>query len=82
MTTASVPLRQPVRANLLGPIRDVLAVAGRNLNVIRRTPRLLVFSTIQPLVFLYEDPWHQIVDIGNPRQRLCRYAGKYVAEKN
>jgi len=52
VTTASVPLRQPVRANLLGPIRDVLAVAGRNLNVIRRTPRLLVFSTIQPLVFL------------------------------
>jgi ABC-type multidrug transport system permease subunit len=40
------------RTSPLGPVRDALAVAGRNLNVIRRTPRLLVFSTIQPLVFL------------------------------
>lgn len=52
MTTVPFPLRRPARQQLLGPVRDVLAVAGRNLNVIRRTPRLLVFSTVQPLVFL------------------------------
>jgi ABC transporter DrrB family efflux protein len=50
--TAAAALRRPGRASLLSPARDVLAIAGRNLNVIRRTPRLLVFSTIQPLVFL------------------------------
>lgn len=37
---------------VLGPVRDGLAVAGRNLTALRRVPRLLVFSTIQPLVFV------------------------------
>ena len=32
--------------------RDGLAVAWRNLIALRRVPRLLVFSTIQPLVFV------------------------------
>src|SRR6266511_3674672 len=40
------------RANPLGPVRDALAIAGRNLIALRRVPRLLVFSTIQPVVFL------------------------------
>src|SRR6266516_3188077 len=40
------------RANALGPVRDALAIAGRNLIALRRVPRLLVFSTIQPVVFL------------------------------
>jgi ABC transporter DrrB family efflux protein len=52
MTAAPAALRRPGREGLLSPARDVLAIAGRNLNVIRRTPRLLAFSTIQPLVFL------------------------------
>jgi ABC transporter DrrB family efflux protein len=52
MTTASLGLPRAGRARMLGPARDIIAVAGRNLNVIRRTPRLLLFSTIQPLVFL------------------------------
>jgi ABC-2 type transport system permease protein/oleandomycin transport system permease protein len=34
------------------PVRDVLAVVWRNLIVLRRVPRLLVFSTVQPLVFV------------------------------
>jgi ABC-2 type transport system permease protein len=33
-------------------VRDTLAVAGRNLIVYRRVPQLLVFSTIQPVVFV------------------------------
>lgn len=32
--------------------RDVAAVTWRNLTVLRRVPRLLIFSTIQPLVFV------------------------------
>jgi ABC transporter DrrB family efflux protein len=42
----------PERGNPLGPVRDALAIAGRNLIALRRVPRLLVFSTIQPVVFL------------------------------
>ena len=33
-------------------VRDALAIAGRNLIALRRVPSLLVFSTIQPVVFL------------------------------
>lgn len=52
MTATLTALRRPGRTSVLSPARDVLAVCGRNLNVIRRSPRLLAFSTIQPLVFL------------------------------
>ncbi|MGH2680552.1 MAG: ABC transporter permease [Actinomycetota bacterium] len=37
----------PVRA-----IRDALAVTGRNLIAYRRVPQLVVFSTIQPVIFV------------------------------
>ncbi|GAA1099950.1 ABC transporter permease [Kitasatospora arboriphila] len=37
---------------ITAPVRDGLAVAWRNLVALRRVPRLLVFSTIQPLVFV------------------------------
>jgi len=33
-------------------VRDALAVAGRNLIAYRRIPQLLVFSTIQPVIFV------------------------------
>jgi ABC-2 type transport system permease protein len=33
-------------------LRDALAVAGRNLIAYRRIPQLLVFSTIQPVIFV------------------------------
>jgi ABC transporter DrrB family efflux protein len=36
----------------LSPVRDTLAVAGRNLIAYRRVPQLLVFSTIQPVIFV------------------------------
>src|SRR5436305_14913420 len=40
------------RASQLRPVRDALAVAGRNLIAYRRVPQLLVFSTIQPVIFV------------------------------
>ncbi|GAA2747989.1 ABC transporter permease [Kitasatospora cinereorecta] len=43
---------EPLGRRLLAPIRDGLAVAGRNLIGLRRVPRLLIFSTVQPIVFV------------------------------
>ena len=39
-------------SRLLAPARDIGAVTWRNLTVLRRVPRLLLFSTVQPLVFV------------------------------
>jgi ABC transporter DrrB family efflux protein len=44
--TRRVP-RSPMR-----PLRDAFAVAGRNLIAYRRVPQLVVFSTIQPVIFV------------------------------
>jgi ABC transporter DrrB family efflux protein len=53
MTTnaADVDVRR-ARRSALRPIRDATAVAGRNLIAYRRVPQLLVFSTIQPVIFV------------------------------
>jgi ABC transporter DrrB family efflux protein len=40
------------RSPLMRPVRDALAVMGRNLIAYRRVPQLLVFSTIQPVIFV------------------------------
>jgi ABC-2 type transport system permease protein/oleandomycin transport system permease protein len=43
------------RAARTGPraaVRDALIVTGRNLTVLRRLPQLLVFATIQPVLFV------------------------------
>ena len=34
------------------PVQDALTIAWRNLLTIRRTPQLLVFATIQPIIFV------------------------------
>jgi len=56
MTTTAVDLHaieaERRRAPLVGPVRDALAVTGRNLIAYRRIPQLLVFSTIQPVIFV------------------------------
>jgi ABC transporter DrrB family efflux protein len=41
-----------VRKSPIAAVRDTLAVAGRNLTALRRVPQLVVFSTIQPVVFV------------------------------
>jgi hypothetical protein len=50
--TATGAEARPDHGNAIGPVRDALAIAGRNLIALRRVPNLLVFSTIQPVVFL------------------------------
>ncbi|MGQ0670744.1 MAG: ABC transporter permease [Actinomycetota bacterium] len=40
------------RRRLLRPVRDALAITSRNLIGYRRVPQLLIFSTIQPVVFV------------------------------
>ena len=40
------------RSPALGAVRDTLAIAWRNLTAYRRVPQLVVFSTIQPVIFV------------------------------
>ena len=50
--TATAPATRRVARSPLRPVRDALAIAGRNLIAYRRVPQLLVFSTIQPVIFV------------------------------
>ena len=53
--TAAVYVRPLERRGIrrfLGSVGDIRAVAGRNLLTYRRVPQLVVFSTIQPVVFV------------------------------
>ncbi|MDQ4149016.1 MAG: ABC transporter permease [Actinomycetota bacterium] len=47
----TVVVRRPHKRRLRA-LRDMLAVAGRNLTTIRRVPQLLVFTLIQPVIFV------------------------------
>jgi len=40
------------RSPAVAAVRDAIAVAGRNLIAYRRVPQLLVFSTVQPVIFV------------------------------
>jgi len=52
-TTAPIPLPLVRRRNpITRSLRDAIAVAQRNLITYRRVPQLLVFSTIQPVIFV------------------------------
>ena len=52
MTTTVAAGTRRVARSPLRPLRDALAVAGRNLIAYRRVPQLVVFSTIQPVIFV------------------------------
>ena len=58
MTAVTLPAdvaaraRQRTNGSLAEGAGDVLLVAGRNLRKLTRTPQLIVFSTIQPVMFL------------------------------
>lgn len=55
MTALSLPMpevRLPHGPAVARAVRDALAVAGRNLTTYRRVPQLVVFSTIQPVIFV------------------------------
>ena len=51
-TGAAAAGTRRVPRTLLSPVRDAVAIAGRNLIAYRRVPQLLVFSTIQPVIFV------------------------------
>ena len=52
-TTAPIPIPLVRRRNpITRSLRDAIAVAQRNLITYRRVPQLLVFSTIQPVIFV------------------------------
>src|ERR671937_1062752 len=50
-TADRIDIDEP-RQLIVGPIRDALAIAWRNLRALPRIPQYLVFSTIQPVVFV------------------------------
>jgi ABC transporter DrrB family efflux protein len=50
--TTTVAGTRRVPKSALRPVRDSLAIAGRNLIAYKRVPQLLVFSTIQPVIFV------------------------------
>jgi ABC-2 type transport system permease protein/oleandomycin transport system permease protein len=52
VTTVTTPLARQKRSALGWAIADTKAVTWRNLVTLRRTPQLLVFSTIQPVIFV------------------------------
>jgi ABC transporter DrrB family efflux protein len=51
-TAATTAVVRRVPRGALRPLRDAMTVAGRNLIAYRRVPQLLVFSTIQPVIFV------------------------------
>src|SRR4029453_8641905 len=55
MSQATVAIRTPTERrglySLTGAVTDSLAMTWRNVIPLRRVPQLLVFSTIQPVIF-------------------------------
>jgi len=52
--TVAIPIPPERRGfdRLVGAVSDTLAMTGRNVITLRRVPQLLVFSTIQPVIFV------------------------------
>src|SRR5581483_4262740 len=55
-TTATIPVTESLpiesRSRFGWAVSDALAVAGRNLRAMQRVPEVIVFSTIQPILFV------------------------------
>lgn len=49
---AGVPADERRPRDWLSPVRDTLAITGRNLTGLRRVPQLMVFTLIQPVIFV------------------------------
>ena len=52
MTTIDSVVRQSARSRARWAVADSLAITGRNLLTLRRLPQLVVFATIQPVLFV------------------------------
>jgi ABC transporter DrrB family efflux protein len=54
-SASSLPTLRPMPASgsgLVWAVRDTLAMTGRNLTTMRRLPQVLVFSLVQPVIFV------------------------------
>ncbi len=51
-TAAAAPVRQSPIARFVEAVSDTEVIVARNLLTIRRVPQLLVFATVQPLLFV------------------------------
>ena len=52
LSTADQTQVDEPRSLIVGPIKDAMAIAWRNLRALPRVPQYLVFSTIQPVIFV------------------------------
>jgi ABC-2 type transport system permease protein/oleandomycin transport system permease protein len=52
MTTVTAPLPVAVRRRWATALADALSITWRNLKGMARTPQVIVFSTIQPIIFV------------------------------
>jgi ABC transporter DrrB family efflux protein len=52
LLSAGLPENERRERNWLSPARDTIAITGRNLIGIRRVPQLIVFTLIQPVIFV------------------------------
>lgn len=50
--TRPAPTREPAPSGVGWAIKDIGVITGRNLLKIRRSPQLLLFSTVQPVMFV------------------------------
>src|SRR5207248_70591 len=50
--TAPAPVAPAEKSKLGWAISDTLAITGRNLRAMQRVPQVIVFSTIQPVIFV------------------------------
>jgi ABC-2 type transport system permease protein/oleandomycin transport system permease protein len=68
MSTVATSLAEEPRGfgRFTAAVSDTMAVAGRNLIALRRVPQLIVFSTIQPVIFvlLWRYVFGGAVDVG------------------
>jgi len=50
--TAPAPVATAEKSKLAWAVSDTLAITGRNLRAMQRVPQVIVFSTIQPIIFV------------------------------
>ena len=54
MTAIAIPttIERPKHSGFSWAVQDAMTVTWRNLVAMKRTPQVLVFSTIQPIIFV------------------------------
>ena len=72
-TAAPQPVRRGHTAGIRGALADAITIGWRNLKSMSRSPQVLVFSTIQPMIFvlMFRYVFGGAIN-GHPRRRLRR----------